>query len=116
MTNYCVTVPILPGEIESMRKWNKQNVFNNKDHDLVMKAAGILREQVWIQHLPQGDFAVASYETDDPENTFRVLSTSREPWAVRFREHLKRAHGLDLVTGAPPPLNETVVDWSEKSN
>ena len=115
MTNYCVTAPILPGGIELMRKWNEENVSNNKDHDLVMKAAGISREQVWIQHLPQGDFAVASFETNDPEKLFRVLATSKEPWAARFREHLKRAHGLDLLIGAPPLLNETVVDWSERS-
>jgi hypothetical protein len=115
MTNYCVTVPILPGGVELIRKWNEENVVNNTDHDMVMRAAGISQLQVWVQHLPQGDFAVASYETNDPEKTVRVLSTSSEPWAVRFREHLKRAHGLDLVIGAPPLLNEMVVDWREKS-
>ncbi len=115
MANYCVTVPILPGGVELMRKWNEENVSNNTAHDLVMKAAGISQEQVWIQHLPQGDFAVASYKTNDPEKTIRALSTSNEPWAVRFREHLKRALGLYLLIGAPPLLNEMVVDWREKS-
>ena len=98
-----------------MKKWNEENVSNNIDHDLVMKAAGISQEQIWVLRLTQGDFAVASYETDDPEKSFRVLSTSNEPWAARFREHLKRAHGLDLLIGAPPLLNETIVDWLEKS-
>lgn len=37
-------------------------------------AAGISHEQVWIQHLPQGDFAVASYETNDPEQSFKILA------------------------------------------
>jgi hypothetical protein len=46
---------------------------------------------VWIQHLPQGDFAIASYETNDPEQSFKVLATSNEPWAAKFREHLKKA-------------------------
>ncbi|HEX5891874.1 MAG TPA: hypothetical protein VFY41_03350 [Nitrososphaeraceae archaeon] len=36
---------------------------------------------VWIQHLPQGDFAIASYETNDPEQSFKVLATSNDPWA-----------------------------------
>jgi hypothetical protein len=45
-----------------MRKWNKENIVNNKEHDAVFSAAGISsREQMWIQHLLQGDFAVASY-------------------------------------------------------
>ncbi len=68
MGNYCFTVPILPGGIELVRKWNQENIVDNKEHDEVFKTAGISREQVWIQHLSQGDFAVASYETDNPEN------------------------------------------------
>ena len=41
--------------IELMRKWNQENIINNKEHDAVFKAAGISREQAWVQHLPQGD-------------------------------------------------------------
>ena len=69
MANYCFIVPTSSGGIELMRKWNKENIVNNKEHDEVFKAAGISREQVWIQHLPQGDFILASYETNDPEHS-----------------------------------------------
>jgi hypothetical protein len=33
-----------------MKKWNQENIVNNKEHDAVFEAAGISREQVWIQH------------------------------------------------------------------
>jgi hypothetical protein len=112
MGNYCFTVPILPGEIELVRKWNQENIVDNKEHDEVFKIAGISREQVWIQHLPQGDFAVASYETDDPEKSFKALATSNKPWAIKFRDHLKRAHGLDIAESSIQ-LNEVVVNWKE---
>jgi hypothetical protein len=56
-----------------MRKWKEENIINNKEHDEVFRAAGISREQVWIQHLPQGDFAIVSYETNDPEQSFKIL-------------------------------------------
>lgn len=46
MGNYCFTVPILPGEIELVRKWNQENIVDNKEHDEVFKIAGISREQV----------------------------------------------------------------------
>ena len=108
--NYGFIVPILPGGVELMRKWKEENIINNKEHDEVFRAAGISREQVWIQHLPQGDFAIASYETNDPEQSFKVLATSNEPWAAKFREHLKKAHGLD-ITQSPMKLNELIVDW-----
>ena len=55
VTNYCFIVPILPGGVELIRRWNKENIVNNKEHDEVFRAAGISRELVWIQHLPQGD-------------------------------------------------------------
>src|SRR5215217_2031404 len=76
--NYCFIAPILPGGIELMKKWNKENIVNNKEHDAVFMDAGISREQVWIQHSPQQnqDFAIACYETNDPEQSFRVLATS----------------------------------------
>ena len=112
MTNYCFTAPILPGGIDLMKKWAEENILNNEEHDAVMKAAGITREQVWVQHLPDGDFAVASYETNDPEHSFRVLATSNEPWAIKFREHMKRAHGLDIAQPTMQ-LNELVVSWNK---
>jgi len=113
-TNYCFTIPILPGGIELMKKWNEENIVNNKEHDAVFMTAGISREQVWIQHMPQQnqDFVVASYETSDPEQSFKVLATSKEPWAVKFREHLKNAHGLDIAQ-TTIKLNELVVNWKE---
>ena len=55
-------------------------------------------------------FAIASYETDDPEQSIRAIATSNEPWAAKFREHLKQAHGLD-ITQSPIQFNELVVNW-----
>jgi hypothetical protein len=65
---------------------------------------------MWIQHLLQGDFAVASYKTNDPEQSFKVLARSNEPWAAKFRQHLKKAPGLD-ITQSSMQLNELVVNW-----
>jgi hypothetical protein len=112
--NYCYTIPILPGGIELMKKWNEGNIVNNKEHDAVFMAAGITHEQVWIQHLPQKnqDVAVVCLETSDPEQSFKVLATSNEPWAAKFREHLKNAHGLDIAQTSIK-LNELLIDWKK---
>lgn len=82
---------------------------NSEDHDRVMRQAGVSREQVWIQRTPMGDFAVASYETSDPGKTFQVLSSSKDPWAAKFRDLLSKAHGIDFSKAMP--LNELVGDW-----
>jgi hypothetical protein len=115
--NYCFIAPILPGGIELMKKWNEENIVNNKEHDVVFMDAGITREQVWIQHMPQQqqqnqDFAIACYETSDPEQSFKILATSDKPWAVKFREHLKNAHGLDIAQ-SPIQINELIVNWKK---
>jgi hypothetical protein len=97
-----------------MKNWNEENIVNNKEHDAVFMDAGITREQVWIQHSPQQnqDFAVASYETSDPEQSFKVLAASKEPWAIKFREHLKNVHGMDIAQSLPQ-INELLVNWEE---
>ena len=112
--NYCFIAHILTGGIELIKKWNEENIVNNKEHDTVFRLAGISREQVWIQHLPQQnqDFVVASYENSDPEQSFKVLATSDEPWAAKFREHLKNAHGLDIAQTSIK-LNELLINWKK---
>jgi hypothetical protein len=64
--------------------------------------------------LPQQnqDFAVALYETNDPEQSFKVLATSNEAWAVKFREHLKNAHGLD-ISQSSIQINKLTVNWKK---
>jgi hypothetical protein len=109
MANYCFVAPLLPGGEARMRSFLSTEIKNNPNHNRVLHSAGVSREQVWIQRTPMGDFAVASFEVVDPEKTFKVLGTSTDPWAVKFREFLVQAHGFDLTH--PVPVNELVVDW-----
>ncbi len=109
MANYCFMAPILPGGEEKMRDWAKKRITNNPDHDRVFREAGISREQVWIQKTPMGDFAVACYDTKDPQRSMEILARSKDPWAVEFRDLLMQAHGFDLTK--PMEVNKLVVDW-----
>jgi len=109
MANYCFVAPILPGGEDKMNKWIHDELGKSADHDRVMRQAGVSREQVWIQRTPMGDFAVASYESDDPAKTFQVLASSNDPWAAKFRDLLSKVHGIDFSKAMP--LNELVADW-----
>jgi hypothetical protein len=112
MANYCYTVPILPGGVELMKKWIAEMIVSNKEHDELFREAGISREQVWVQRTPMGDFAVVSFEVQDPKKAFEVLATSKKPFAVKFREFLTKAHGVDF--SQPFSINEQVADWHAK--
>jgi hypothetical protein len=111
MANYCFCAPLLPGGEERMHNWVRDEINGSgkAGHDKVFHEGGITREQVWIQRTPMGDFVVASIEVENPEKAFRVLASSTDPWAARFRDHLKQAHGFDVKQGVP--INELAADW-----
>ena len=52
------------------------------------------------------------YETNHSEQALEVFATSDEPWAAKFREHLKNAHGLDIAQTSIK-LNELLIDWKK---
>ena len=118
MVNYCLVVPILPGGIELSKKFEKEN-GHGKEHDEFYSIAGITREQTWIQRsVPDSgfpDLEIVSLETEDPSKTLKEFSTSEHPWTQKFREFAKEAFGIDLTAGPPPPLNDTLVDWSKSA-
>jgi len=117
MVNYCLVLAFLPGGVEVARKFAQENT-NTEEHDEFYRIAGISSEHIWIQHSPpetwSPDLEVVSIETDDPANTLKEFATSDHPWAVRFREYVKKAFGIDF-SGPPPPLNENIVNWSQTS-
>jgi hypothetical protein len=55
-----------------------------------------------------------SIETDDPVNMLKEYATSNHPWAIKFREFVKKAFGVDF-SGPPPPLNENIVYWKKQN-
>jgi len=112
MANYCFVAPILEGGVDKMHSYIKNEVTNNASHDEFLRSAGMTREQVWVQHTPMGDFAVVSFEVEDPAKTFAAIATSKHPYAVKFRNHLKTVHGIDVTQ--PMDLNERVLDWRAK--
>ena len=51
-------------------------------------------------------------ETNNTNYCFIAPIPSNEPWAVKFREHLKNAHGLDIAQ-SPMQINQLVVNWKK---
>ena len=112
MANYCFVAPILPGGLDRMHAFIKNEITNNASHDEFLRSAGMSREQVWVQKTPMGDFAVVSYEVEDAGKVFAAVATSNHPYAVKFRNHLKAAHGIDVTQ--PMELNERVLNYQAK--
>lgn len=117
VVNYCLALPILPDAMELVKKFAQEHGGHTQEHDEFYRIAGITSEQIWIQRSAPGsgapDLEIANIETGDPANTFKEFATSKHPWAIRFRDYAKKAHGVDF-TGPLPPPNENIVDWQEE--
>ncbi len=118
MPTYCFTIPYLPGGVELHKKFAKEDCGHTKDHDEFYKLAGVTREQVWLQRSPPGsgapDVEVVLLDTEDLAKTGKEFATSNHPWAIKCREVHKKMLDIDPESGSPPPLNEMIVNWSEK--
>lgn len=114
MANYCYVLPVLPGMEGEIGKWAREMVLHNPDHDRFDRVVGIRREQVWLQPTPMGNLAVVSLDVENPQKAYDLQSTSSDPYAIKFREFIKRTTGIDF--SQPRPSNEQIFDWvvSEK--
>lgn len=93
-----------------MRQFIERNINDNRDHERMMREAGVTQEQLWIQHAPGGEYAIACIRADDPARALRHLLASDDPWAKNFREFLADAHGMDLTQAVS--MNEELLNWN----
>jgi hypothetical protein len=116
MVNYCLALPFLPGGTELAKRFMEEH-GTTKEHDEFFKIAGITTERIWIQRSTPGsgdpDFEIVSIEVDDLKKMLKEYATSSHPWAIKFRNFVSEAFGIDLSAGPPLPLNDLIVDWSE---
>ncbi len=110
MAHYGFFTPILPGKLAKWKECAAEMKGARKD-DLAAsrRRAGFRHEHVWLQHTPQGDFAVVHWEVDDVGKAFHHLLSSTDPFDKWFRDKiLVEVHGMD-PNAPPPPLNETIL-------
>lgn len=112
MAQFSFAVPILPGKTDAWRKaiaeikgprWQAYKESRKK--------LGIKREQVCLQHTPQGDMVVVHMDAKDPAGVMPVMLAGAVGFDFWFLEAvLRTAHGLDPKAPAPPPT-EVVLDF-----
>ena len=108
---YAFIMPVLPGKETDLRKWNEVEL-HTAAHDRLYLEAGVDREQVWLQHSPQGDIAIILLNTDSAARAFNFLATSSDPWSIKFRAFLLDVYGVDF--SKPVAVNKQMVRWMAK--
>jgi hypothetical protein len=111
MPAFAFVAPILPGK-EQLDAETMQRLASGAAHDEyaeARRAAGVTREAIWHQKLPDGTtLAIVLLEADDPQAALAHIATSDAEFDRDFRAMVEDVHGFDLATAEPPEVRPII--------
>ncbi len=111
MAEIAFAAPILPGKLETWRRFNEELKGSRKSqHAESRRRLGIRNERAWLQQTPHGDFAVVYLEGDNPAQMMQGIAQSNDPFDQWFKQQVQEIHGLDM--SQPMPANELTFEFS----
>ncbi len=103
-----LVLPILPDMEESWRRFAQDLLEDHlSEYEALGRHLGIRRVKVYLARTPRWDMILAYVEAENPEEVFRRLVVSEDPFAGWFKEKLAGLHGCELRgrrTKRPPEL------------
>jgi hypothetical protein len=102
-----VVLPILPDMEENWRRFAQDLLEEHLDeYEALRRHVDIRRVTVYLARMPRWDVILAHVEAENPEEAFRRLVASEEPFAAWFKEKLAELTGYELRrrVGASPEL------------
>ncbi|MSQ13359.1 MAG: hypothetical protein EXR47_04350 [Dehalococcoidia bacterium] len=107
-------LPILPGKTEATKNFFKEVAGpRKKGHDDSRRRVGLTREQVWLQHTPQGDMIIVMLDGSDSAKSNQQFAALKDPYDVWFKQQVQVIAGIDL-NEPMPPFPKTVHDWHSR--
>ena len=92
-----LVLPILPDMEESWRRFAQDLLEDHLgEYEALGRHLGIRRVRVYLVRMPRWDVISAYVEAENPEEAFRRLVASEEPFAGWFKEKLAELNGYDL--------------------
>ena len=110
MTEIVFAIPIKRGKEELDRETREEMAGPRRDeYEAALKDAGITRQAVWHQQMPDGGtLAIVYVEGTDPEAHQRFV-TSDADISRWFVERMQEVHGRDV--SQPPLPVELILDF-----
>jgi hypothetical protein len=102
--------PVQPGKLQTWMNYVREIKTTHKAARAASrKRMGLVREEVWLQQMPDAAYAVVFWEAPDIAKVFTQMMTSTEPFDRWFRDRvLIEVHGMDPAR--PPPMNDKVME------
>ena len=105
MSSLLVNAPILPGKLDSWKRFVAGLTGERRDaYRAAIRDTGLERLRVWHNKGPDGsNMACVLFEGPAPERFLARIGTGVDDFSAWFRASLAEAHGLDLSVPPPPP-------------
>jgi hypothetical protein len=108
MPTTVLVLPILTDREEQWRRFAQDLLEDHLgEYEALGRHLGIRRVSVYLARTPRWDVILAYVEAENPEEAFRRLVASEDPFAGWFKDKLAGLHGYDLRgrrTKRPPEL------------
>ena len=106
-----LVLPILPDMEESWRRFAQDLLEEHLgEYEALGRYLGIRHVRIYLVRMPRWDVILAYVEAEDPEEAFRRLVASEEPFAEWFKEMLAELHGYDLGRPRMRPSPELIFE------
>ncbi len=119
LTEAAIAIPIAPGKTAAWRAAIEELTGPRyAEYAASRQRFGLTAQATFLQQTPMGDFAVIHMAGPDVHASFHAMSTSQDPWDVKWRELTQNLHGMDFakgerVTPKVEPLYATGPDVTE---
>src|SRR5437870_338167 len=104
MKKLAIAFPIEPSAVDGVRAFGKEAVENRRAEFTESRARlGVVREQVWAQHNPDGSVTMTLYLVAlDPVEANRRFAASAEAFDRWFKDSAGALFGVDFDQPLPP--------------
>lgn len=111
MPTAILLLPILPDREEEWRRF-AQDLLGDRlgDYEGLGRRLGVRGVRVYLARTSWREVIVAYVESEDPEEAFRRLVASEEPFVEWFKEKLAELHGYDLGRSRRGPSPELIFE------
>ncbi|HSM55608.1 MAG TPA: hypothetical protein VK879_05570 [Candidatus Sulfomarinibacteraceae bacterium] len=113
MAELTVIAPLLPGKVETCRRFcQAMNGRRRSEYEASRAALRILHESAWLLCTSGGNLAVVTIEAANLSMALQELASSDRPFDRWFRRHVLEICGLDLTCLQAMQKRELIFDWS----
>jgi hypothetical protein len=100
LSEAALAIPIRAGQTDA---WQRAIVEltgpRYREYESSRRRMGVTSQTTFLQRTPMGDFALIHMTGPDIHRTFHAMSSSQDPWDVKWRQLTQSLHGMDFAKG-----------------